>query len=68
MLYYWLRKKACEEILPAIPKQESQVAFAKVEIQPQQAKSMASVILHLPSATLEIYNGIGKPLKQCLWH
>jgi len=61
--YYWLRKirkKACEEILPAIPKQESQVAFAKVEIQQQQSNSMASVILHLPSATLEIYNGTNR--------
>jgi len=58
--YYWLRKirkKACEAMLPAIPKEDSQVAFAKVEIQPKQITPMASVILHLPTATLEIHNG-----------
>lgn len=58
--YYWLRKirkKACEAILPAIPKQDSQVEFAKFEIEAQQTNLMASVIIHLPYATLEVHNG-----------
>lgn len=58
--YYWLRKirkKACESILPVIPKQDSSVSFAKVELQTKQTNPMASIIIHLPSATLEIHNG-----------
>lgn len=61
--YYWLRKMrkdACEAILPAIPNQETQIDFAKVELPVQQTQTMASVILHLPSATLEIYDGTNK--------
>lgn len=58
--YYWLRKirqKACESVLPVIPKQELPSAFAKVEVQAQQTDPMASIIVRLPSTTLEILNG-----------
>ncbi|MGE4284507.1 MAG: IS66 family insertion sequence element accessory protein TnpB [Clostridia bacterium] len=58
--YYWLlkiRKKACNSILPTIPKQNSSVAFAKVEVQTQQPDTMVAVIIHLPSATLEVREG-----------
>jgi len=57
--YYWLRKirkRACEAILPVIPEQKSQVAFTKIEMQPQPTYSIAPIIMHLPSATLEIPN------------
>ncbi len=58
--YYWLRKirkKACETMFPALPKEDPPVTFAKVEIKAPQPNPMASVIIHLPSATLEIHNG-----------
>jgi len=57
--YYWLRKvrkKVCGSILPDIPKQNTSVAFAKVEVQPHQL-DRAAVIIHLPSATLEVWEG-----------
>jgi len=56
--YYWLRKirkKACESLLPAIAKQDTQIAFTKVEMQVQQTSSMVPIIIRLQSATLEIY-------------
>lgn len=59
--YYWLRKlrkKACNHILSSIPEQkEPQIAFAKVDLQPQQTIPAGPVIIHLPSATIEVYNG-----------
>jgi len=58
--YYWLRKirkKACDSILPAIPKQNSSVTFAKVEVQTHKPNTMAAIIIHLPSATLEVREG-----------
>ena len=56
--YYWLRKirkKACESLLPAIAKQDTQIAFTKVEMQVQQTSSMVPIIIRLQFATLEIY-------------
>ena len=61
--YYWLRKirkKACESVLPVIPKQELPIAFAKGELQAQQTDPMASIIVRLPSTTLEIRNGTSR--------
>jgi hypothetical protein len=58
--YYWLRKiriKACEEMLPIIPKQDKQLTFAKVEIQQQSNNIMTPIIIHHQSATIEIHNG-----------
>lgn len=58
--YYWLRKirkKACGSLLPAMANTEKQIAFTKVEMQVQQTTSMAPIIVHLQSATLEIYPG-----------
>lgn len=58
--YYWLRKirkKACDSILPSIPKQSTSVDFAKVEVKPRQTEALASVIIHLPYATLEVPEG-----------
>jgi len=58
--YYWLRKirkKACASLLPAMPKQDTQIAFTKVEMQIQQTTSMVPIIIRLQSATLEIYPG-----------
>lgn len=58
--YYWLRKirkKACESVLPTIQKQNSSVAFAKVEVKTPQPDVMAPVIIHLSSATLEVRQG-----------
>jgi len=56
--YYWLRKirkKACESLLPAIAKQEAQLAFTKVEMQVQHTPSMAPIIVHLQSAKLALH-------------
>ena len=58
--YYWLRKirkEACDSVLPAIPKQNSSVAFAKVEVQAHECDTKAAIIIHLPYATLEIREG-----------
>jgi len=57
--YYWLRKvrkKACGSILPDISKQNPSVAFAKIELQTHQL-DRAAVIIHLPSATIEVWEG-----------
>lgn len=58
--YYWLRKirrKACESLLPIIPRQNTSVDFAKVEVKTHQPDATASVIIHLPFATLEVPEG-----------
>lgn len=58
--YYWLRKirkKACESLLPTTSKQNPQTSFGKVEVQTQQTNSIASIIINLPSVTLEVRNG-----------
>ena len=58
--YYWLRKirkKAYDSILPAIPKQNSAVTFAKVEVQTHKPDTVAAIIIHLSSATLEVREG-----------
>lgn len=57
--YYWLRKirkKACESILPVIPKQNPPVSFAKVEVKTNKPDP-AAVSIHLPSATIEVQDG-----------
>lgn len=57
--YYWLRKirkKACESILPAIPKQNTSVSFAKVELQSHQS-SAAAITIQFQSAIVEVRDG-----------
>lgn len=61
--YYWLRKirkKGCESMLPTIPKHNPSLAFAKVEVETRQPDTLASVIIHLPFAKLEIPEGISQ--------
>jgi hypothetical protein len=58
--YYWLRKirkQACESILPALPKEEKAVTFAKLEVQNSKRDTQVAVIIHLSSATLEVIEG-----------
>lgn len=57
--YYWLRKvrKAACQDLSATSEMESSTHFKQLEVQVQAANTQAAVIIHLPSATLEIQNG-----------
>jgi len=57
--YYWLRKirqAACHN-LPAVEKQKELTAFKRLEVQAPINNTQAAVIIHLPTATLEIQNG-----------
>lgn len=51
-----LRKEACDS-LPAPLQEEKPVAFKKLEVQTPLNDTQAAVIIHLPSASLEIQNG-----------
>lgn len=59
--YYYLRKIREQEMdhLPvSIPKETNgPVVFKKLEVQSPVANTQAAVIIHLPSASLEIRNG-----------
>ena len=57
--YYWLRKvrKAACQDLSVTSKMESSAHFQQLEVQAPAANTQAAVIIHLPSATLEIQNG-----------
>ncbi|NLE04255.1 MAG: IS66 family insertion sequence element accessory protein TnpB [Crenarchaeota archaeon] len=58
--YYWLRKirkKTCESLVPTIPKQNSSVVFAKVEMQAHQTTTATAITVHLPAATIEVREG-----------
>lgn len=58
--YYWLRKireESCT-LLPDLKKKpEKQIAFKKLEVQTALPDTQAAVVIHLPSASLEIQNG-----------
>jgi transposase-like protein len=57
--YYWLRKireEACED-LPAVQEQSKPVSFKKLEITSPVPNTQAAVIIHLSSATIEVYDG-----------
>lgn len=57
--YYWLRKvrKAACQDLSVTSEMESSTYFKQLEVQVPTANTQAAVIIHLPSATLEIQNG-----------
>ena len=57
--YYWLRKvrKAACQDLSVTSEMESSTHFKQLEVQVPTANTQAAVIIHLPSATLEIQNG-----------
>ena len=57
--YYWLRKvrKAACQDLSVTSKMESSAHFQQLEVQAPTANTQAAVIIHRPSATLEIQNG-----------
>ena len=57
--YYWLRKvrKAACQDLSVTSEMEPSTHFKHLEVQVQTANTQAAVIIHLPSATLEIQNG-----------
>ena len=57
--YYWLRKvrKAACQDLSVTSEMESSTHFKQLKVQAPAANTQAAVIIHLPSATLEIQNG-----------
>ena len=60
--YYWLRKvrqAACQN-LPAVNGSKDLTAFKRLEVQSPAIDTQASVIIHLPTATLEIHNGASR--------
>ena len=57
--YYYLkriRKQALENLPVTVP-EEKLVSFKKLEVQTPIADTQAAVIIHLPSATIEVRNG-----------
>jgi transposase-like protein len=57
--YYWLRKlreEACEN-LPKVPEESKPVPFKKLEVTTPVSNMTAAVIIHLPSATVEVREG-----------
>lgn len=61
--YCWLRKirkQACELLLPAPTKEDKAVAFTKLEVQAAIRDTQTAVIIHLPSATVEVLKGINQ--------
>lgn len=60
--YYWLRKirkDACEN-LPAVQEESKPVPFKKLEVTAPVANTAAAVIIHLPSATVEVREGTSR--------
>lgn len=57
--YYWLRKvrkTACQDLslVHGLPEEP---AFKRLEVQPPVVGTQTAVIIHLPTATLEVQNG-----------
>lgn len=60
--YYWLRKireDVCEN-LPAVREESKPVPFKKLEVTAPAPNTAAAVIIHLPSATVEVREGTSK--------
>ena len=59
--YYWLRKLRLrmmnEQSLPAARQSESLPCLKKLEVQVPVSNTQTAVMIHLPTATLEIRNG-----------
>ncbi len=59
--YYWLkriRQKAYAQQLPAVqPVNQKPVEFAKLQVDTKTTKTESAVIIHLPSATVEVKEG-----------
>ena len=59
--YYWLRKirkAACTEL--SVTDKTPAATFKQLAVVSPKSNVCASVILHLPSATLEIQDGVGQ--------
>lgn len=57
--YYWLRKvrqTACQD-LPVVNDPKNITTFKRLEVQTPVVGAQAAVIIHLPTATLEVHNG-----------
>ena len=52
-----IRQEMCDELPATIQESEKPVAFKKLEIQSPMPATQAAVIIHLPTASLEIQNG-----------
>ena len=59
--YYWLkriRREACAQQLPAVqPENQKPVEFAKLRVDTGTPGAGAAVIIHLPSAIVEVKEG-----------
>lgn len=59
--YYWLRKLRKQELsgkeLPITVPETKPAVFKQLEVQPPLVGTRAAVIIHLPSATLEVADG-----------
>lgn len=61
--YYWLRKlrlEACSSLPVPIEEPEKTVAFKQLEVQSPVPNTQAAVMIHLPSATIEVHNGVNQ--------
>ena len=52
-----IRQEMCDALPVPVPKSERPVTFKKLEVQSPVPSTQAAVIIHLPSASLEIRNG-----------
>ena len=52
-----LREEICDSLPVSLSEPQKPVAFKKLEVQSPVANTQAAVIIHLPSASLEIQNG-----------
>ncbi len=60
--YYKYLKRIRQELCDTIPVKETKapVSFQKLEVQSPVQNTQAAVIIHLPSASLEVQNGASK--------
>jgi len=52
-----LREEICESLPVPVAEPEKPVAFKKLEVQTPSPDFQAAVIIHLPTATIEVRNG-----------
>lgn len=58
--YYYLKRlrmKACSQLPVQVNTQDQTVTFQKLEVKTPVSNTQATVIIHLPAATIEVANG-----------
>lgn len=61
--YYWLHKlllEACSSLPVPVVEPEKTVNLKKLEVQSPVPNTQATVIIHLPFATIEVQNGVNQ--------